>query len=328
VGIHLRRPLAQLGFIGRFSDRLLDRIDIAAWSVRDSAPAVSFDGENYLVCWQCGDVIWGSLVTPEGTLVNPSGFCVSGTGHRAWSPAVASNGTGFFVAWVDYRTSWCEIFGTRVDSAGRVLDSAGIMVSRWGYWPYYERDPCVASDGSDYVVLWNSDYDETELHGSVISANGIRTDTFVLSTMPMNAPLPACAYGPDERFLAVFSAVKDPNGGGRDTLTRIYGSFVSTTTGVANMPPGGRDHTALSVHPNPFSRTVRLQPGHDHPGPDASLIIRDAAGRCVRTFSAVSSEGMTWDGTDAAGRRLPAGIYFCTFRSGGTTAKEKLAKLE
>jgi hypothetical protein len=48
----------------------------------------------------------------------------------------------------------------------------------------------------------------------------------------------------------------------------------------------------------------------------------------VRTFTAVPKKSLVWDGTDAAGRRLPAGIYFCTFRSGGATAREKLTKLE
>jgi len=313
------------------SGTVLDRIPIATTSSDEKNPAVSFDGTNCLVTWQSAavqyqDVIRGARVTTEGVLLDSNGFLINGS--RSWDPAVAYNGTNYLVVWVDYRTTWWEIFGTRISPAGQVLDSAGIMISRWGYEPTYESDPCVSSDGSSYVVLWKSDYNEAELRGTAINAAGVRTDTFVLPVMPMNSPSPACAYGQDARFLAIFSAVKDPNGGGRDTLSRIWGSFVSPDIGLSEATKETRGRAALSINPNPFTRALRFQLGPGLARPDARLTIRDAAGRCVRTFMCAQNGVLNWNGTDAAGHRLPAGIYFCTLRSGGMVAGQKLTKLE
>ena len=311
------------------SGNILDRIAISTMSATESIPAVTFDGNNYLVSWTAGDVVWGTLVSPEGAVIDTDGFCVSGAGHRAWSPTVAAGGTGFFAAWVDYRTSWCEVFGSRISPDGQVLDTAGIMVSRWGYQPWNESDPCVASDGSSFVVLWEHCYYEPGLRGAAIGADGVRTDTFMLSSMPMNSPSPAGAYGQDGRFLAVFSAVKDPNGGGRDTVPRIWGSFVSPSGAIVEPDGSGAGRPSFSASPNPFSRTTCLRFGHELPlGTDAQVVIRDAAGRCVQVLTCAQADGLDWNATDAAGHRLPAGIYFCTLRTGAVTARLKLVKLD
>jgi hypothetical protein len=307
---------------------VMDRIPISTMSVAESLPAIAFDGENYLVSWTAGDVVWGTLVTPEGTLIDPSGFCVSGAGHRAWSPAVAAGEAGFFTAWVDYRTTWCEIFGARIDSAGRVLDTAGIAVSRWGNWPYNEFDPCVSACGTNFVAFWEDDYYTAELHGAVINTSGERTDTFVLSQMPMNEPLVASAEGSDGRVLCVFSAVRDPNGNGRDTVPRIWGSFVSSSDDLAEPHGLAAGRPTLAAGPNPFSRTTWLRFGHELLGADARVAICDAAGRCVRRLNVCGRASVNWDGTDNLGLPLPRGIYFCTLRTGAVAARLKLIKLD
>lgn len=76
----------------------------------------------------------------------------------------------------------------------------------------------------------------------------------------------------------------------------------------------------IEVYPNPFSTTTRIR--YTIPaGVDSSqysvvsMKIHDAAGRLVKSFDQVSSiqdqaSFVTWDGTDDAGRQLPAGVYF------------------
>jgi hypothetical protein len=72
----------------------------------------------------------------------------------------------------------------------------------------------------------------------------------------------------------------------------------------------------LQVGPNPFSSRVRLlvrgPNGLEAPGSmqPATLSIYDAAGRLVQRMSGRLGDGFEWDGRDADGRRLPAGVYF------------------
>ena len=84
----------------------------------------------------------------------------------------------------------------------------------------------------------------------------------------------------------------------------------------------------LVAMPNPFRREVKLLvpargrgsrtagsvsgPTTPSAAPDISgtLNIYDAAGRWVRSITAPVQEGFRWDGRDARGNDLPAGIYF------------------
>ena len=91
-------------------------------------------------------------------------------------PAIASNGSGAYVVWVDGRIDeggLFALFGARLDAAGHVLadDAAGVLL--------YESntdealDPVVLTDGTDYLVSWTSlslqSY-ATALHGVRIAA--------------------------------------------------------------------------------------------------------------------------------------------------------------
>jgi hypothetical protein len=310
------------------SGSVLDRIGIATWTVRDSVPSVAYGGGYYLVTWQMGDVVWGTLVRRDGTLVNPNGFCVSGTGHRAESPSVASNGFLYFAVWMDYRTTWWEIFGTRIDTAGRILDTAGITVSRWGDWPYNELDPCVSACGANFIALWEDDYDMAELRGAVVNASGERTDTLVFPQIPMNHPLAASAEGPDGRVLCLFSAIKDPNGNGRDTVPRIWGSFVSASGDLAEPHRQASGRGTFAACPNPFARMTCLRFGHELLAADAQVVICDAAGRGVRGLNMRGHSSVKWDGRDNRGLLLPRGVYFCTLRTGAAAPRLKLVKTD
>ena len=75
----------------------------------------------------------------------------------------------------------------------------------------------------------------------------------------------------------------------------------------------------IEVQPNPFSTAIQIRytipAGAD--GRHYSVVsvrIYDSAGRAVKSFDQVSSIGdqasfVMWDGTDDAGRQLPAGVY-------------------
>jgi hypothetical protein len=61
---------------------------------------------------------------------------------------------------------------------------------------------------------------------------------------------------------------------------------------------------------------------------DVTLRIYDVAGRSLRTLvdgaRTAGRNEVSWDGTDASGHRLGAGIYFYRLQAGGTSVNRKL----
>lgn len=93
--------------------------------------------------------------------------------------------------------------------------------------------------------------------------------------------------------------------------------------------PGG---AALSVTtaPNPFRGRTRLSFSVERPG-DVTLLIADAAGRTVARLLdrrvGAGPHALDWDGTDDAGRALPAGVYFYRLASDDGAASGKTTLL-
>jgi flagellar hook assembly protein FlgD len=86
--------------------------------------------------------------------------------------------------------------------------------------------------------------------------------------------------------------------------------------------------------PNPFSAatTIRFRiPDGGRGEADVDLTIFDALGRRVVTLArgrhASGDYEVSWDGSDAAGRRVGAGVYFSRLRAGHTSVTRKLIAL-
>jgi hypothetical protein len=142
---------------------VLDPAGIAVSTAADSqrSHSVASNGVDYFVAWQDGrsgadSDIYGARVTSAGTVLDPFGIAVSTAADEQWFLSVASNGTDYFVAWVDWRnwtTTGSDIYGARITSVGVVIDPAGIAISTASDWQQY---PSVASNGTDYFVVWSA----------------------------------------------------------------------------------------------------------------------------------------------------------------------------
>src|SRR5688500_17818968 len=93
------------------------------------SPAVAFDGQNYLVVWMDGRNptnhswdIWGTRVTPSGTILDPVGIPIGTTPVEHTDPAVAFGGGTFLVVWGGQANAVSDIHGARVGPDGSVLD--------------------------------------------------------------------------------------------------------------------------------------------------------------------------------------------------------------
>ena len=123
-------------------------IPISTAADDQSAPAVAFDGTNYLVVWTdlrsgTSSDIYGARVSRAGTVREPAGFAISAAPGDQDSPQVAVNGS-FLVVWRDRRsgTNW-DVYGNRVNGAGGVLDGDGFAIAKS---PTDEQAPAVTAD--------------------------------------------------------------------------------------------------------------------------------------------------------------------------------------
>jgi hypothetical protein len=152
-------------------------ISTAAFS--QTAPAVAWNGTDFLVVWtdsRSGTAfsdVYGSRVSSAGSVLEPAGIPVTTAANSQSAPAVAWNGANFLVAWMDNRAGGVseDIYGSRVSSAGSVLEPAGIPISTA---TRKQARPAVASRGGDFLVVWEdrrsgTDYD---IYGSGVSASG------------------------------------------------------------------------------------------------------------------------------------------------------------
>ena len=138
--------------------------------------------------------------------------------------AIATDGTNYLVVWEDYRNSFTDIYGARVDPSGRVLDPGGIEVCT-AY--YYQWNPAIAFDGSNYLVVWNDDRSETfyEIYGTRITPSGVVLDPngIAISTNGMTYT-PSVAFN-DTNYLVIWADW-------RNSTWDIYGSRVTPSGNV------------------------------------------------------------------------------------------------
>jgi len=94
---------------------------------------------------------------------------------------------------------------------------------------------------------------------------------------------------------------------------RVEVDFVFTTQGTGEgdpLPPSA----GLTCFPNPFRGSCTLQCAS---GLEGVLTIYDICGRVVYEASVpAGTSAMTWDGSNAEGRRLPAGVFLARLSTG------------
>lgn len=124
-------------------------------------PAVSYDGDNYLVVWQTDQEqaqnpvsdcdIYATRVSASGRVLDPQGIIVSEVPIEECAPRVAFDGTNYLVVWYDFQNWVCAVYAKRISTAGTVLDTVAISVSPPGarHW-----GPDVTFDGTHFLVVW------------------------------------------------------------------------------------------------------------------------------------------------------------------------------
>ncbi len=141
-------------------------------------------------------------------------------------PAVASDGTDYFVVWDDYRhqkTASYDIYGARVSAAGKVLDPAGILISDMAGHQY---SPSVAHDGTRFLVAWHDHRNHAtypDIYAARVTNSGQVQEPggFPVTTAVYHQYYPEIAVG-GGNFMLVWQDYR--NGG---SYANIYGARVS-----------------------------------------------------------------------------------------------------
>jgi len=212
-------------------------ITVSALDNDQMYPSVCWDGVNFLVVWidrfSGSWRVRGARVSPEGQVLDTSGFVISGDTADGNRPSVAFDGTNFLVVW----SSAFDIYGARVTPGGALLDSPAIAISRA---PNTQQYPAVSWDGSNFLVVWQDKRtDEGDIYGARVTPGGIVLDTagLAVSRAASMQWFPAIAFD-GANYLVIWLDY-------RDTLTNATfcarvapDGTVLDTSGVCVSPAG------------------------------------------------------------------------------------------
>ncbi|MBL8762933.1 MAG: NHL repeat-containing protein [Phycisphaerae bacterium] len=191
--------------------------------------------------------VYGVLIGPAGNVIGtPAGFKIAGvSGTNEGDPRVAACGNRFLVVWGNGvgDGSTTDIFATRVNTSGTVLDAAPIVISNAAGVQHNQRQP--ASDGVDtFLVAFRT--------ASESVYGGIRTMRVRASTGATLDPAGGVALAPGVdgeglkknasvsfgagRFLVTWDDERDRAGYPGEGID-IFGAFVAPATGsVVGVP--------------------------------------------------------------------------------------------
>ena len=100
---------------------------------------------------------------------------------------------------------------------------------------------------------------------------------------------------------------------------------------VPPAPPRGT-HYKLSCYPNPLNPLTTISYDLDR-GVPVRLAIYDVRGQLIKTlvdlpYQPAGRQEARWDGKDAAGRQVSAGVYFAPLRAGGAVVNHRLVLIK
>ena len=163
-------------------------IDITGFAIAVAAngqiePTIAWNGTTFFVAWADNRAsfenldIYGSRVSAAGVVQDPAGIPISTAALEQYAPAVASNGTDFYVTWHDHRSNASyDLYGTGVSAAGVVAAATGTVISNAAgdQW-----NPSVTWNGSNYVLAWvdlrggGTFPEEGDIYSTRVSAGGV-----------------------------------------------------------------------------------------------------------------------------------------------------------
>ncbi len=196
-------------------------------------PATSFDGVNHLVSWadnrHGGSTIYASRISRAGGLLDSTGFRISPSDAGSQSdPASAFNGTHHLVVWQDNR----GMVARRVSPSGAIVDAQDIVLTSECC------DPRVASNGSDFLVVWS--VTGFDVHGVRVSASGTVLDAtpIAIASGPGTQMRPRAAWDGQNWVIVWYDSTSTPVRVGMNRMTP-QGALLDGPGGVRFLSDAG-----------------------------------------------------------------------------------------
>jgi hypothetical protein len=262
------------------------------------SPVVAFDGTNYLVAWfdqrrlEGGDV-YAARITPDGVVLDRDGFVVNEDAASQSNAVIASDHSGWLVAYEDMSFGRPEIHCVRLTPDGAVIDTHAIRLARGVHNQLY---PTAASDSAGYLVMWEEYVGggATDVRGVRLRPTGVVTDSFVAVSGTGFYSLPSLVGNQNDRLLLAYTSWTGFEQQNRYNSYRAWAKL-SPLAGVKEAAPpiGGVEARPLRVWPSVVSRELNL-------AGCSKAVLLDASGRKVLDLKAGKN--------DVHG--LSRGIYF------------------
>lgn len=250
---------------------------------------------------------------------------------------VTDGAGGAIVAWLDLRSGYHprDVYAQHIMVSG-VSDPA---------WPADGLAICtapsaggrnsiaIAADGTGGAILTWQDYQTTsyEIYAHHVRRSGVLdpawpTDGRALCNAGDDQTLPLIAGEAVGRAIVVWL---DYRNGDYD----IYALRVFTQSAAAPRGPHAVEKPGLRIVQGDHSRdeiTIRFEVAAKE---QVSIEVFDTAGRAVRTLVdrqelTAGTHGLSWDGVDRSGRRLPRGVYLVRVSLGAQTVTGKALLLK
>jgi hypothetical protein len=223
--------------------------ECSIWPCKSTAPAIAFDGNNYLVVFHRDGKILGIRISPSGAVLDePPGFQIS-SGYSNWRPVVAFDGANYLVVWDQYdNVLGSKVLGARVTPGGQILDQVPIYITPGG-------NPSVAFAGVKYFVVWLESGPglPSDVFGARITPDGIVLDPggIPISTAPGDQMEPQIIFDGTNYFVVWTDRRNDPNAQYPPRLD-IFGARIKPDGTLLDGPP---DTGGIAINISPFPKT-------------------------------------------------------------------------
>ncbi|HEY0428140.1 MAG TPA: Ig-like domain-containing protein, partial [Pyrinomonadaceae bacterium] len=276
----------------------------------------AFAGNQFLLVWVSltsnGYGIKAQRFNQNLDPIDASPFIVNLVAGSSGAGAdVATDGTDFFVTWLDSRYAYNEIYGTRVSAAGQVLDPNGIKL--YGVpGSYSQGRVAVCFDGVNYVAAYHARPVDTEnIYASRIAPNGtlLTPNPIVVSDTASVQPAIAKLAGGVSQVVWTDSRLSNDTTSGLFRNSDIFGARISadgTPTAPAPIALGAaretQPHLVFTTNgnfANVFRSTVSGASSIFFQRFDASGNALDANPILVASGTEnVKNPSIAWNGTD------------------------------
>ncbi|MEZ4650049.1 MAG: FG-GAP-like repeat-containing protein [Candidatus Eisenbacteria bacterium] len=318
--IHTGNKLLRNNGDGTFTESAVGA-GVSVYQICWGVDFLDMDHDTYLDIYACA--FGESMLDPTGT----ENWIFHNNGDGTFTDISVQSGADN--AGISYCSAWGDY-----DEDG---DLDIVMTNWWDGDP--EDLPCALYQ-NDHIPVGGSatDWLQIDLVGTVSNRDAIGARVQITTsegtyirekqsgTSYLSSAQPALHFGLGTATEVQTLVVNWPSGG-TSTLTNVAGGqkiqIVEPGEDPSSVVPVGAQGLGLESQPNPFRDGVRFALiGSDR---DVEFQIFDAEGRAVRRLGAGTT---VWDGQDALGNSVPAGIYWVKATRGGeVVASDRIVRV-